>query len=113
MIFSNNKLGKFIRNGRLDLNLTQEQLAEKLNCNLSYIGNVERGKNIPSLKLFCRIILVLNLSADTFIRPKQNAENSSYLQLIRLLPLCTPKELNILLENTRTLLENREEKPKN
>ena len=113
MIFTNNKLGNFIRNERQDLKLTQEQLAEKLNCNLSYLGNIERGKNIPSLRLFCRIILVLNLSADAFIRPKQNTENSSYLQLIRLLPLCTPKELNILLENTRTLLENREEKPMN
>lgn len=113
MIFSNNRLGKFIRNGRLDLNLTQEQLAEKLNCNLSYLGNVKRGKNIPSLKLFCRIILILNLSADAFIRPKQNTENSTYLQLIRLLPQCTPKELKILLENARTLLENREEKPRN
>lgn len=59
MIFSNNKLGKFIRNGRQDLGLTQEQLAEKLNCNLSYLGNLERGQNIPSLKLFCRIILIL------------------------------------------------------
>lgn len=113
MIFANNRLGKFIRNGRLDLELTQEQLAEKLNCNLSYLGNVERGKNIPSLKLFCRIMLVLNLSADAFIRPKQNIENSSYFQLLRLLPQCTPKELNILLENARTLMENREEKPTN
>ncbi len=113
MIFSNNRLGKFIRNGRQDLGLTQEQLAEKLNCNLSYLGNLERGQNIPSLKLFCRMILILNLSADDFIRPKQNAKNDSYLQLIRLLPLCTPKELKILLANARTLLENREEKPSN
>ena len=51
---------------------------------------------------------ILNLSADAFIRSKQNTENSSYLQLIRLLPLCTPKGLNILWENARTLLENRE-----
>lgn len=50
MSFSNNRLGMFIRNGRLDLKLTQEQLAEKLNCNLSYLGNIERGKNTPSLK---------------------------------------------------------------
>lgn len=113
MIFSNNRLGKFIRNGRLDLKLTQEQLAEKLNCNLSYLGNLERGKHIPSLKLFCRIILVLNLSADAFIRPSQNIENNSYVQLLRLLSLCTPRELNILLENARTLLDNREEKPRN
>ncbi|MEY8392374.1 XRE family transcriptional regulator [Lachnospiraceae bacterium] len=31
----------------MDLNLTQEQLAEKLDCNLSYLGNIERGKNNP------------------------------------------------------------------
>lgn len=113
MIFSNNRLGKFIRNGRLDLKLTQEQLAEKLNCNLSYLGNIERGKNIPSLKLFCRIIQILSLSADEFIHQNQHTENNTYLQLIRLLPQCTPKELHILLENARTLLENREEKPMN
>lgn len=113
MIFANNRLGKFIRNGRLDLELTQEQLAEKLNCNLSYLGNIERGKNMPSLKLFCRIMQILNLSANEFIHPNRHAENSTYLQLIRLLPQCTPKELNILLENAQTLMENREEKPTN
>ena len=113
MIFSNNRLGKFIRNGRQDLKLTQEQLAEKLNCNLSYLGNIERGKNIPSLKLFCRIIQILSLSADEFIHQNLHAEDSTYLQLVRLLPQYTPKELKILLENARTLLENREENPKN
>ena len=79
MIFSNNRLGKFIRNGRQDLKLTQEQLAEKLNCNLSYLGNIERGKNIPSLKLFCRIIQILSLSADEFIHQNLHAEDSTYL----------------------------------
>ena len=73
MIFTNNKLGNFIRNERQDLKLTQEQLAEKLNCNLSYLGNIERGKNIPSLKLFCRIIQILSLSADEFIHQNQHA----------------------------------------
>ena len=75
MIFTNNKLGNFIRNERQDLKLTQEQLAEKLNCNLSYLGNIERGKNIPSLKLFCRIIQILSLSADEFIHQNQHAKN--------------------------------------
>ena len=69
MSFSNKKLGMFIRNGRLDKNLTQEQLAEKLDCNLSYLGNIERGKNTPSLRLFIGIIRILNLSADKFIYP--------------------------------------------
>lgn len=112
MSFSNNRLGMFIRNGRLDLNLTQEQLAEKLNCNLSYLGNIERGKNTPSLKMFCKIMQILNLSADEFIYPKHHSESNPGLQLIQLLSQCTLREQKILLENARTLLENREEKLK-
>lgn len=112
MSFSNNRLGMFIRNGRLDLKLTQEQLAEKLNCNLSYLGNIERGKNTPSLKMFCKIMQTLNLSADEFIYPKRHSGSDSNLQLIQLLSQCTPREQQILLENARTLLENREEKLK-
>lgn len=78
MSFSNKKLGMFIRNGRLDLNLTQEQLAEKLDCNLSYRGNIERGKNTLSLKLFIEIMRTLNRSADKFIF--QDADKSKDTQ---------------------------------
>lgn len=111
MSFSNKKLGMFIRNGRLDQNLTQEQLAEKLDCNLSYLGNIERGKNTPSLRLFIGIMQILNLSADKFIYPDEAVSNDIYQQLLRTLKQCTLKEQQILLENARTLIENREEKP--
>lgn len=111
MSFSNKELGMFIRNGRLDMNLTQEQLAERLDCNLSYLGNIERGKNTPSLKLFYEIVRTLNLSSDAFIHSENDTSNDTYQQLLRLLDQCTPKELQILLENARTLIENRTEKP--
>lgn len=111
MSFSNKKLGMFIRNGRLDKDLTQEQLAEKLDCNLSYLGNIERGKNTPSLKLFIGIVRILNLSADKFIYPEANFPNDTYQQLLRILNQCTRKEQQILLENANTLIENRDEKP--
>lgn len=111
MSFLNKKLGMFIRNGRLDLNLTQEQLAEKLDCNLSYLGNIERGKNTPSLKLFIEIMRTLNLSADSFIYLNSETSNDTYQQLLRLLTQCSPKEQKILLENTQTLINNRDEKP--
>lgn len=111
MSFSNKKLGMFIRNGRLDQNLTQEQLAEKLDCNLSYLGNIERGKNTPSLRLFIGIMQILNLSADKFIYPDTDSSNDTYQQLLRILKQCTPKEQQILLENAHTLIENRGEQP--
>ena len=112
MSFSKNTLGTFIRNGRLDLDLTQEQLAEKLDCNLSYLGNIERGKNIPSLKLFCSIMRTLNLSADDWIYPSQKSANDTYHQLLHILSQCDAREQQILLENAQTLLNNRKEKLK-
>ena len=104
--------GQAIQRIRKERGMTQEQLAEKLNCNLSYLGNIERGKNTPSLKMFCKIVQTLNLSADDFIYPGHRSGSDSCLQLVQLLSQCTPREQLILLENARTLLENREEKLK-
>lgn len=112
MDFSNRKLGMYIRNGRLDQHLTQEQLAEKLDCNLSYLGNIERGKNLPSLKLFFLIMRTLYLSADKLIYPEKDTPNDTYQQLLRILNQCSATEQQILLENAQTLIKNRNEKTK-
>lgn len=108
---SDKLLGTLIRTARLDEGLTQEQLAEKLDCNLSYIGNIERHKNMPSLKLFCDIMRTLNISADDFVYPERHFANDTYQQLLRLINQCTEGEKNILLENARTLIKYRSEKP--
>ena len=45
-------LGKAIRNRRLELGLTQEQLAEKARIDNTYVSGVERGVfNISIVKL--------------------------------------------------------------
>ena len=38
-----------IRNRRYSLNLTQEQLAERANFHVNYIGGIERSERNPSL----------------------------------------------------------------
>jgi transcriptional regulator with XRE-family HTH domain len=49
---SRKKLGKEITNIRTNvLNMTQKELAEKLNITVVYISNLELGKKIPSLDL--------------------------------------------------------------
>lgn len=107
MNISKEKMGLFIRNGRLDLNLTQEQLAEKVNVNLTHLGNIERGKSSPSLDLFFRLIDTLCLSADELLNPKERDFTDTSQQLNQLLIHCTAQELNILLENAKTLIRNR------
>ena len=60
--------GKQIREARLQKSWNQDQLAEKTNLSLAYIGMIERGEKIPKLETFIRIINTLEISADVVLQ---------------------------------------------
>lgn len=57
-------IGKNIRKFREIKKLRQEDLAEKTDLTTNYIGMIERGEKIPSLKTFINILNSLGVSAD-------------------------------------------------
>ncbi len=57
-------LGKRIRNYRMQLDLSQEKLAEKASCHPTYIGQIERGDRKMSIDTLANISDSLNVSAD-------------------------------------------------
>ena len=57
-------IGKNIRKYRLEKKMRQDNLAEKAGLSVNYIGMVERGEKIPSLKTFIHILNALGISAD-------------------------------------------------
>lgn len=61
-------IGKQIREARLQKSWNQDQLAEKTNLSLAYIGMIERGEKIPILETFIRIINTLEISADVVLQ---------------------------------------------
>ncbi len=61
-------IGKHIREARLQKSWNQDQLAEKTNLSLAYIGMIERGEKIPKLETFIRIINTLEISADVVLQ---------------------------------------------
>lgn len=56
------KLGERIRALRKSAGLTQEQLAEKVNVSVNFIGNAERGESAASVKTLRRIAKALGVS---------------------------------------------------
>ena len=70
-----------VKQGRMEMHLTQEALAEKLGISAAYLGDLERHKGGPSLELFCKTMQTLNISADDYVYPNQNKNNSTYDQL--------------------------------
>ena len=57
------RLGKAIRNHRLQLNLTQEEISNATGMARSYITGIERGQRNISVVALTRIAKTLNISA--------------------------------------------------
>lgn len=106
-------LGKRIREERKKLNLTQEQLAEKIDVSTTYIGFVERGERSITLgKLTC-IANVLGVSvdyllSDTVTTPSSNKEE----QWLNLLSSATEDEQELIIDMAKLILNHSEKSPK-
>ena len=60
------KYGLNIKIERIRNKMTQEELAEKVDCSAVHIGYIERGLKCPTIFQFLKIARVLNLSLDEF-----------------------------------------------
>ena len=60
-------LGKNIRKFRLQAGIKQEELAEQVDCTGSHIGQIERGRRVPSLEMVVRIANALHVTVDQLL----------------------------------------------
>ncbi len=75
-----------IRQKRLKLNLTQEQLAEKVDLSTSYIGQIERDERNISLDTLVVICKSLGVTIDYLLQDSINIEEDIvYNQLYQLI----------------------------
>lgn len=62
------KYGLNLKIERIRNKMTQEELAEKVDCSAVHIGYIERGLKCPTVFQFLKIARVLNLSIDEFFK---------------------------------------------
>ena len=67
-VMHNILIGDRIREARKCKGLTQEQLAEKANMSVTFLGEIERNKKLPGLYIFANIVTALETSADYIMR---------------------------------------------
>ena len=61
-------IGEAIRHYRKQAGYTQEQLAERVDLNWKYVGEVERGEKIISIEALLRIAKAVKVPASDFFR---------------------------------------------
>lgn len=91
----------------MEMHLTQEALAEKLGISGGLSWRPRNAiKAESSLELFCKTMQTLNISADDYVYPNQNKNNSTYDQILRLLNQCNDYQLQVILATTTALLDS-------
>ena len=87
------ELGAKIREVRKECGYTQEKLAEMAEIGTMYLGEIERGDKMPSLKIFIQIIESLNVSADYILRNElSSGKEYVFDEITKKLDKLTPKQ---------------------
>lgn len=60
-------LGKKIRTLRVEHNLSQPELAEKIGIEQSYLSKLENDKSVPSNDIFNNMLVAFSLSLEQFV----------------------------------------------
>jgi transcriptional regulator with XRE-family HTH domain len=74
--------GKILKKIRQDNNLTQEELAKKINSSRSNIANYENEKNMPSIEILEKLSKTFNVSID-YLLGKTEIRNIEELKKIQ------------------------------
>ena len=102
-----NTLGKRIREARTEKHYTQQQLAEMAGIGQMYLGEIERGTKMPSLKSFIRIIETLGISADYVLRDElSSGEHYIYDEITQKLKGLSPKQRKAAAEILDAYIRN-------
>ena len=81
------EIGKRIKDKRIKLNLTQEQLAEKTGLTDTYIGAIERATSKCSIETLVKISQTLDINMDymLFGTTTKNVDNR-FSEILKSLP---------------------------
>lgn len=94
-------LGNRIKQYRLMMNLSQEQLADRANLNPFHISNIENARKAPSLDaLFC-IALALGVTPNALLIDSFPTTDSNDID--QLFAGCPADEAAVLLEAVKSL----------
>lgn len=105
--------GETLKKLRQDQNLTQEELAKKINSSRSNIANYENNNNMPSVDILERLSVIFNVSVDYLLGKsetiKLSKEDINFMNSIKKLD----ENDKILIKNMMEALLDKQEKNEN
>lgn len=91
------QIGSRVKQARLERHMTQQQLAEAADISVSFLSNIENGRQSMNLRALIAISDALEVSADRLIRDIPRTAGIAE-EIERELSSCTPKERETILQ---------------
>lgn len=107
MKFDKETIGKKIRQIRLEHDLSQEELSEKIEISPRHMCTIENGKSFPSIETFIKIAKVLDIDINQFFNLSIN--NTDYLreEIYNLVQISSVSELRLIKDIISAIHFNR------
>lgn len=96
------RIALVLRNKRIAMGMSQEQLAEIVDKTPSFIGQMERGECLPRIETLQALISCLGIDANLFFSDEVMAEDS-VAELLDLANHMDEKKRSLLIEFARLL----------
>lgn len=100
-----NNMGARITQRRKELQLTQEQLAEKMGVSLQTISCIELGKKAVRPENLANLCVCLDVTSDYILYGKRN--ESQMNELVSKLAILSPKEYESIQNFVNLLIDNK------
>ena len=106
MALDYNVIGQRIKKARLERELTQEKLAEKLDVSIAFLSRVERGNSRISLKRLNQVCDVLGVTeGDILNGVSENSKNYLSTEFNELLTNVTPDKQKLIYKIAKIISE--------
>ena len=100
-------LGQRIKEYRLSKKLKQEQFAEMVGITNVHLSEVERGKKAPGMETFIKMVNILDVPADLFLRYEVNGAKPYILNdITEKMKDLSPAQLKMVEELFNTAVSN-------
>lgn len=100
------RLGKYIQDARDAQGLTQEKVGEIIGRTGKSVSNIECGKTNPKFDTIYSIFRTLNVDVNGLFYGGHSVDSTTSKELQRLLESCTERELEMVLDISRTVLSH-------
>ena len=100
-------MGERIKKARLEKQLTQENIAEKLDVSVAFLSRIERGSSHINLKRLQQLCSILDVS-EGYLLSGTSEDSKNYLNkdFQELLEKCNPEQLKLIYNLDKTVVES-------